>query len=294
MYMKMTSLRMVFFVLALLVMPLTVHARTFQTADNHFISYTDVGHGRPVVLIHAFPTDKRLFELASQELELVNDSKIFRLISVDLWGFGQSSSAFANGQAITMSDYANEINQLLDYLKIKSAVIGGESMGGYVALAFLERFPNKVEGLILSSTQSIADGEETKAKREAMAVDVVQNGTENLINDFIPKALSSNASQKTKIYLKYILEKQDKMAVASALRGMALRSDTSHLLVKVSLPILIIAGEEDLLISPEQSRNMHALAKNSKLVIIPNAGHLVSMEQPHKWMWEVVDMFYEI
>src|SRR5580700_2498072 len=137
----------------------TAHARTFQTADNRFISYTDIGHGKPIILIHAFPTDRRLFELARNEIEdIFRDSKIFRIISVDLWGFGQSTAT--DGQAIHMSDYATEVNQLLDYLKINNAIIGGESMGGYIALAFLEKFPHKVEGLIVSGTQSIADTEE--------------------------------------------------------------------------------------------------------------------------------------
>ncbi len=269
----------------------TAHARTFQTADHRFISYTDIGHGRPIVLIHAFPTDRRLFELARNEIEdIFHDSKIFRIISVDLWGFGQSTAT--DGQAIHMSDYADEVNQLLDYLKINNAIIGGESMGGYIALAFLEKFPNKVEGLILSGTQSIADTEEMKAKREATAMDILEHGTDKFLNEFSTKALSENALERTKLFLRHILEKQDKMAIASALRGMALRSDTSHVLANSSLPILIMAGENDIVISPEQSRNMHAIAKNSKLLIIPNGGHLVSLEQPYKWIWAIVDMFY--
>jgi len=271
----------------------SAHARTFQTDDNRFISYTDIGHGKPLILIHAFPTDRRLWEPARNEIEdIFRESYIFRIISIDLWGFGQSSSTSANCQAIMMSDYADEISQLLDHLDIKSAIIGGESMGGYVALAFLEKFPKKVEGLILSGTQSIADSPEAKTKREVTAVDVIEHGTENLVNEFISKALAPDASEKTKMLLKHILEKQDKMAIASALRGMALRNDTSNILANSSLPILILTGEKDKLISPEQSQNMHALAKNSKLVVIPNAGHLASLEQPHTWIWAVVDMFY--
>lgn len=270
----------------------TAHARTFQTKDNRFISYTNIGHGRPIVLIHAFPTDRRLWEAARIELEdIFHDSRIFRVISVDLWGFGQSSPT--NGQAVTMSDYADEVKELLDYLNIDSAVIGGESMGGYVALAFLDKYPKQVEGLILSNTQSIADTQEIKAKREAAAIDVIEHGTEKFTNDFMAKALSPDAPEKTKMFLKYILGQQDKMAIASALRGMALRNDTSNLLANSSLPILILSGENDMLISPQQSQNMHALAKNSKLVVIPKAGHLSSLEQPHTWIWSVVDMFYE-
>lgn len=286
-----SSIRFFITIFAIFVLLSSAHARTFQTSDNRFISYTDIGHGRPVILIHAFPTDNRLFELARHEIEDgLRDSYIFRIISLDLWGFGQSSSA--NGQAITMSEYASEVNELLDYLDIESAVIGGESMGGYVALAFFEKFPKKVEALILSGTQSIADSPETKAKREADAVDIIENGPEKLINGFISKALSSDASEKTKLFLKHILEKQDKIAIASALRGMALRHDTSSLLANTSLPILILAGEKDMIISPLQSQNMHALAKNSKLVVIPNAGHLSSLEQPKKWSKAVIDMFF--
>lgn len=293
MYKIIFSIRIFTVIFAIFILFSSAHARTFQTTDNRFISYTDIGHGRPLILIHAFPTDQRLWEPARKEIEdIFRDSRIFRLITIDLWGFGQSSPA--NGQAIAMADYASEVSQLLDYLNIKSAVIGGESMGGYVALAFLEKFPKKVEGLILSGTQSIADSPETKAKREANAVDVIEHGTENLINGFISKALSPDASERTKMFLKHILEKQDKMAIASALRGMALRNDTSNILANSSLPILILTGEKDMLISPQQSQNMHALAKNSKLVIIPNAGHLSSLEQPHKWIWAVVDMFYEL
>ena len=117
---------------------------------NHFISYNDVGEGKPIVLIHAFPTDQRLWQ-AQQEGLKAN----FRVITLDLWGFGQSSSV--DGHAIPMSEYADEIKELLDYLKIDRAIIGGESMGGYIALAFLDKYPNLLLGLVLANTQSVAD-----------------------------------------------------------------------------------------------------------------------------------------
>lgn len=286
------SMRIFSIIFGVFILFSSAHARTFQTDNNQFITYSDIGRGRPIVLVHAFPTDRRLFELARNEIEgILHDSTIFRIISIDLWGFGQSSSA--NGHAIPMSEYANEVKQLLDHLNIEHAVIGGESMGGYVALAFLEQFPQKVEGLILSNTQSIADSPEAKTRREEIAIDVIEHGTEKLINEFISKALSSNADEKTTIFLKHILRQQDKMAIASALRGMALRHDTSHILAGTSIPILILAGENDKLISLSQSQNMHALAKNSKLIIIPNAGHLSSLEQPHNWILAIIDMFYK-
>lgn len=150
-----------------------------------------------------------------------------------------------------------------------------------------------MNGLILSDTQSIADTAETKAKREASAVDVLEHGTQQYIANFMPKALSPNATPETIKYLQTILNDQAATGLASGLRGMALRDDTSDVLAKTSVPILIMSGEEDVLISPQQSQNMHALAKGSQLVIIANAGHLSSLEQSQMWNKNVVKMFYK-
>lgn len=212
---------------------------------HKFISYSEVGQGQPLVLIHAFPTDQELWVPQQEGLK-----RHFRIITLDLWGFGRSAST--DGHAVTMMDYANEVKQLLDDLHIQKAIIGGESMGGYVALAFLQKFPNVVEGLILSDTQAITDTSEMKAKREATAAAVLERGSDFFINDFMPKALSENASQQTKLFLHTIISQQTSTAIASALRGMALREDTSSLLANTTLPILILTGDKDTLISPTQ------------------------------------------
>ncbi|KTD64611.1 alpha/beta fold hydrolase [Legionella shakespearei] len=259
-------------------------AATIEANEHMDISYTDSGKGTPLILIHAFPTDKDLWMPQREELK-----KHFRVITLDLWGFGLSAPV--DGQAVTMSDYADEVNQLLERLNINKAIVGGESMGGYVTLAFLEKYPNKVEGLILSDTQSIPDTDEAKTKRESSALDVLDNGTAKFIEGFLPKALSPSSSEDTRNFLRTLLEKQPAQAYASALRGMALRSDTSQLLANSSLPILIISGEEDMVINKQQSLNMHALAKNSSLVLIKDAGHLSSLEQPEEWNKAVIARF---
>ena len=109
----------------------------------------------------------------------------------------------------------------------------------------------------------------------------------------MPKALTPEAPQQTKIDLQKMLEAQPATAIASGLRGMALRQDTSTVLSNTTLPVLIITGSNDTLISPEQSSKMHSLTKNSKLVEIKNAAHLSSLEQPKDWNKAVVDMFYK-
>lgn len=259
-------------------------ATQLTTSDNKMISYTDVGEGKPLVLIHAFPTDQRLWEPQRNRLK-----QQFRVVTLDLWGFGESSQT--DGQAVTMTDYASEVRELLDQLHIQSAIIGGESMGGYIALAFLEQYPDRVDGLVLSNTQSIADSDEAKNKREISAVDVLANGTTQFIEGFMTKALSASAPEQTKKLLRIISTGQTPLGIASALRGMALRHDTASVLAMSTVPILIITGGQDLVIPPQQSKDMHALAKDSNLVIIPEAGHLSNLEQPEQWNKAVVDFF---
>jgi len=246
-----------------------------SSAFSSEISYIDVGDGQPLILIHAFPTDARLWEPQRKGLQ-----QNFRVITPDLSGFGESSPV--DGHAITMAEYADQVKQLLDQLNISKAIIGGESMGGYIALAFLKKYPDRIDGLVLSNTQSFDDSEETKAKREAGAIDVLKNGTAKLIDDFMPKALSPHASDETRLTLRNILQSQSPTAIASALRGMALREDTSGVLARAQVPILIITGDQDSLIPPEQSLHMHHLAKNSLLAYI-HAAHLSSLERPEDW-----------
>lgn len=281
--------KQIFIIIAIcycLIRNISLASDSVYSVHKKFISYTDMGQGIPLVLIHAFPTDQRLWQPQQSGLQ-----NYFRVITLDLWGFGKSTST--DGRAVTMIDYADEVKQLLDQLHISKAIIGGESMGGYIALAFIEKYPNHVKGLILSDTQSIADNEETKQKREATAQDVLQHGTTELIKNFIPKALSKNASNQTQRFLKNILDEQASTAIASALRGMANRDDTSKLLSTIQLPVLIITGDQDTLIPSEQSQHMHQLSKNSILVTIQNAGHLSSLEQPDKWNEAVIDIFYK-
>ena len=260
------------------------NANAIESSPSQAISYTDTGTGTPLVLIHAFPTDKKLWEPQVAGLK-----KSFRVITLDLWGFGQSRKV--NGSAVQMSQYADEVKQLLDQLHIHQAIIGGESMGGYVALSFLAKFPERVSGLILSDTQSIADSPEAEAKREAAALDILEHGNSHFIQGFMTKALSPKASIELKQTLQAILVAQSPEAMASGLRGMALRGDESQVLSHSTLPILILTGEADTLISPQQSRDMHALAINSKLVVIPEAGHLSSFEQSAAWNEAVIAAF---
>lgn len=263
---------------------LSASAKTLFIKKDQYISYADKGHGKVLVLIHAFPTDKRLWQSSLTML-----SKKFRVITLDLWGFGQSSAV--NGAAISMNDYANEIKVLLDHLHINKVIIGGESMGGYIALSFYANYKKMTQGLVLSNTQAIADTNEMRQIREKTAQTVLKEGTVSVINAFMAKALTQNASAKVRAALFAILNSQSPNALASALRGMSIREDTSDLLAKTNLPVLIITSTEDQVISPEQSLAMHKLCKTSTLVTLDHAAHLSNLEQTNAWNKAIINEF---
>lgn len=251
---------------------------------TRYISYSDFGKGEPLVLLHDFATDKNLWLPQHQGLK-----QHFRVISLDLWGFGYSEGT--TGLAVTMNEYADEVAQLLDQLSIKKAIIGGTSMGGYIALAFLAKYPDRVKGLILSNTQAIADPEEIKKTDKTLAMDVLVDGTEQFAHHFMNQALSAEAPQTIRSFLENILLDQTSFALASALRGMSIRRDFSKVLASTMLPILIITSDKDTVTPPQESANMSALAKNSKLVVIADAGHLSNLEQPDQWNKAVIEVF---
>lgn len=266
----------------LLTLPLSVLAENMKGP----LFYTEAGKGETLILIHAFPFDHHLWRRQQEELK-----NYFHVITVDLWGFGYSGSASDDGSAVTMETYADEIKQVLDELNIHQAIIGGESMGGYVGLAFLKKYPDRVSGLVLSDTQCIADTEEQKAAREASAIDVIEHGSDNLITNFLPKALSPHASYEDRLAVRRMMISQEPMAIAAAIRGMALREDTCSLLGETKLPVLILSGDQDAIISLKQGEMMHKLAKNSHFIVMKNAGHLSNLEAADQWNIAVIRMF---
>lgn len=164
-------------------------------------------------------------------------------------------------------------------------------MGGYVALAFLAKYPDRVNGLILSNTQAIAEPLEAQKINDEMATDLLIDGTEPFVKSFVRKALSADATAQIQLFLQNILADQTSFAIASALRGISIRPDFSSVLANTTLPVLIITSDHDTVIAPQQSANMYALAKNSKLMVIANAGHLSNLEQPEQWNKAVIEMF---
>lgn len=240
--------------------------------DGRTLAYEDVGTGTPLLLLHGFP-------LSSQSFwpQLDAPPAGFRLIVPDHRGFGGSS--LGTGPS-TMEALAADALGLLDALGVGAAVVGGVSMGGYVSLALARLDPGRVRGLLLIDTHPFADDEPARARREAVASDVVKNGVGGLVATMLPKLLAPECDEVVRARVEALMLRQDARAVAAASRGMATRSDSKDLLARFAGPTLVVVGEHDVITPPEKAKAMADLVPGARLEIVPGAGHLPNLERP--------------
>jgi 3-oxoadipate enol-lactonase len=243
------------------------------TRQGVSLEYDDLGNGTPLLFIHGFPLDRSLWGPQVAELQ-----KTYRVIAPDLRGFNQSSDT--DGQAVTMETYAEDMKALLDSLNVKQAVVCGLSMGGYIALAFVAQYADRVKGLILSNTKAGADTDAGRQGRLDTSIKVEQSGSTAVVVDgMAPKMLGPQAKPETATFVRSMMSRQRSHTVTSALRGMAARPDRTSLLASIKVPTLIITGSADIVIPPSESEAMQAAIPHSTLVNIPDAGHLANLDK---------------
>jgi 3-oxoadipate enol-lactonase len=246
----------------------------FSTAANPAIKPATA-----VVLLHAFPLNRRMWK---PQIEIVLSAG-FRLILPDLRGFGENDSL---SDLNTMSDMARDVAELLDDLKIEKAVIGGLSMGGYVAFNLYRLFPEKFAALILADTQAAADTDEKRQSRFSLIEKIEKNGVAVLIEHLLPNLISDCTKENQPDLveeLKATINGVNPSAAVAALRGLARRDDHSDLLSAISVPTLLIFGEKDSVTNLETAERLNAEIPDSKLVKIRMAGHYSNLEQPDQF-----------
>jgi pimeloyl-ACP methyl ester carboxylesterase len=236
---------------------------------------TVYGDGTPVLLLHAFPLDSRMW------LPQVEALGGYQAIVPDLRGFG--AARVLAGEITPMELLADDLAQLLDERSLERVVLCGLSMGGYVALAFARRHPGRLGGLVLCDTRATSDTEEARAGRLAMAERVLAEGVGFLPEAMLPRLLGETTRQRRPELVQEVTDTildQDPRGIAAAQRGMAARPDSSEVLGQIAVPTLVITGMQDELISPEESRRMAAAIRDARLVQVAEAGHLANLEQP--------------
>jgi pimeloyl-ACP methyl ester carboxylesterase len=241
------------------------------------LAYDDKGPGPVVVLLHGFPLNRTMW--SAQEASV---GSTYRLIVPDLRGHGETA---APDGVYTMHDMAGDVLDLLDALQIREPIVlGGLSMGGYVALALMARAPERVRALMLMDTRATADSEEAARNREKLAQLVESTGQAgHVVDAMLPKLLSdfTRANRAENVpRVQAMMERTPARALAGALRGMAARPDRTAELARISVPTLVLVGADDAVTPPDEARAMAGALPNARLAIIPEAGHLAPLENP--------------
>jgi 3-oxoadipate enol-lactonase len=238
------------------------------------LAHVDVGRGLPVVLLHAFPLNRTMWE--PQIAALLGEC---RCIAPDLRGFGDSP----RGGPFTMDRFADDVAALLDALQIEQAVVAGLSMGGYVALALWRRHRKRVRALVLADTRASADTAEGAQKRLELIEVARKQGVDAVVDKQLPGLIGKSTREKQPDLVERIRSIMVRSSVEGLVGGidaMRTRPDSTPLLQGIDVPTLVIVGEEDAVTPPKDARAMHEAIPNSRLEVIPEAGHLSNLERP--------------
>lgn len=234
--------------------------------------YRDKGSGSVALFVHGFPLDSSMW---LEQLEALSDTR--RCIAPDLRGFGHSAPSLR--PVTTMDDHALDLAALLDVLGVEQVDLVGLSMGGYIALAFAERYPERLRTLALVDTKSTEDSEEAKAGRRAGAERVAIEGRSGLATDMIGVLVAESASTWTRARLRTMIESTPVESIVAAFEGMRQRPDRTAVLSNLSVPAAVIVGEHDVL-SPLVEADHMAVAAGAALTVVPDSGHMTPIEDP--------------
>ena len=248
---------------------------TINGIKLHYEEYGPAA-GLPVILLHAFPVRGALWEDQAQALatEIVS-----HVIVPDLRGFGASD---APAGPYPMDLLARDVLALADHLNLPRFVLGGLSMGGYIAFAVLRLAGERLRGLILADTRAGADSDDGRAGRESVAQLAEREGAGAVADLMLPRLLSAAGLMNPAIAgtVRGWITANQPTGIAGASRGMALRPDSTDLLGRIACPTLVICGDQDTTTPIYEARAMFDAIPDATLEIMTNAAHLSNLEAP--------------
>src|SRR5688572_17543028 len=240
------------------------------------LPYTDKGKGTPLVLLHGFPLDRRMWDAQVERL-----SQHYRVIAPDLRGFGQSRRS----DPFTIESLADDLHIFLEQLAAVPCVLAGLSMGGYVALAHAAKYPKDLRGLILIDTKADGDTPEGKQGRAKMIELARTSGAKAVADQMEPKMLAAGTVQSRPDVVKSLramMENCEPHTIEYALAAMRDRPDRRGDLPSIKVKTLVIVGDSDAITPPDVAESMQKAIPGAKLEVIRGAGHMSPMEQPEQ------------
>jgi 3-oxoadipate enol-lactonase len=255
------------------------------TVNDIRVSYTDNGKSEApfLIFIHGFPFNKSMWNI---QVEAVTDN--YHVITYDIRGHGSSDSG---NEDFSIDLFARDLISFMDILKIKKTILCGLSMGGYISLNIISSFTDRIAALVLSDTNCKADTPEATEKRMKAIGNIRENGVEKYADESIKNlfAPESLITLKTEVEsARQMILKTSEQSLCKTLQALAMRKETCGILNEINVPVLIMAGEKDILTPPAAAQLMHDKIKNSTLKIIHSAGHLSNLENPGEFNYELI------
>jgi 3-oxoadipate enol-lactonase len=237
------------------------------------LGYESRGSGPALVLLHAFPFDRRMW---SQQVAHFSTGR--RVIAIDLRGFGESPL----WGSPTVDVLAEDVVRLLDGLGVAMATVAGSSMGGYVALALAERHPARLAGLVLADTRATGDSEVAKAARADTLKQLRLGGVSAFLDGVPQRMLSRHADPTLRQQVRELCCRQAE-TIQAFTRAMLDRPDRTALLERIDCPTLVVCGGEDAITPPAEMRALAGALSDGEYVEIAGAGHLANVEAPERF-----------
>ncbi len=252
-----------------------MNSKTFSYHNTH-IHYRIYGKGQPVLLLHGFGEDSRIFDFQIPRL-----ASICQLIIPDLPGSGYSP--FIAGVSNSMDAMADCMLQLLKQLDVGKTMVLGHSMGGYIAMAMLQAAPQSLAALGLVHSSAAADDEEKKSSRRKAIAFVEQNGAHAFLKTAIPNLFAEGWRKANSNSVQELVDRAEAFsneAVIAYYEGMIARPDRNALLEDLQIPVLFMIGSEDAAVPMEKVLPQTHLPVISYVHILQACGHMGMLEMP--------------
>lgn len=244
--------------------------------NNGQVFYQVTGTGQPVVLLHGFAEDGTIWE---EQISFLRQHVL--LIVPDLPGSGKSD--MLSRETVTIDDYADFVDALLTFERIDKCILLGHSMGGYITLAFAEKYPGKLAAFGFIHSTAFADSDEKKNTRKKGIKLIKEYGVYSFLKNTTPNLFSDHYKKEHPEKVTELIERGrnfSQEALVQYYAAMMNRPDRTDVLRKTNVPVLFIIGTEDIAAPLEDLLKQVSLPKVSSVHIINNAGHMSMWEQP--------------
>jgi pimeloyl-ACP methyl ester carboxylesterase len=244
------------------------------------VNYDDNGpvYAPAVIFIHGSPFNKSVWDLQTEVLK-----NNYRVITYDLRGHGGSTGSAGS---FSIDVFTTDLINLMNRLEVEKAILCGLSLGSYIALDAVEKYPGRFNGLVLSGTQCMVDTREVIAEREATIENLIKKGIDHYAEESIRRFFGSrsfvNRKEEVRAARNMILS-TPVSSIVNTLRALNNRKEYCSRLGEIKMPVMLLNGREDVITPVSSARNVQDSIRGAVMHIIEYAGHMANLENTHEF-----------